>query len=230
MEQLSIVSFIKQGHEYHLYVYEDIGAVPQGTVLKDANEIVSRERVFRDRAFGSYATFANVFRYSLLLKKGGFWADLDVVCLRPFIFESPYLFAQERIDASTLGLNANVIKTPAGSGIIEFCYVNSLKKASADIEWGSIGTQLITEAVERFELSGYVRSYEVFNPIDWWNWRDIISGGLGARIKIKARIRRQAHAVHFWNQMWTWSGINKDGVYHPQSLYEKLKRQYLACY
>src|SRR5258706_13279784 len=40
MEHLSISSFLQNGHEYHLYIYDHVGNVPEGTVVKDAAEIL----------------------------------------------------------------------------------------------------------------------------------------------------------------------------------------------
>ena len=34
MEQLCIQSFLDNGHEYHLYVYEPIQNIPHGSLLK----------------------------------------------------------------------------------------------------------------------------------------------------------------------------------------------------
>ena len=36
MERLSIASFLAQGYEYHLYVYQTVSNVPRGTILKAA--------------------------------------------------------------------------------------------------------------------------------------------------------------------------------------------------
>src|SRR5215813_6559365 len=86
MERLSIRSFLANGHEYHLYVYDQVENVPEGAVLKDANEVFDKSRVFTYQSgFGknSYAGFANMFRYKLLAMRGGWWADSDVVCIRP---------------------------------------------------------------------------------------------------------------------------------------------------
>ena len=32
MEQLSVSSFLRHGHQYHLYVYDDVKNVPAGTL------------------------------------------------------------------------------------------------------------------------------------------------------------------------------------------------------
>ncbi|HKB65528.1 MAG TPA: hypothetical protein VKC61_06695 [Pyrinomonadaceae bacterium] len=47
MEQLSISSFLQNGHDYHLYVYEEVKNVPAGTVVRNANEILPAARIFQ---------------------------------------------------------------------------------------------------------------------------------------------------------------------------------------
>jgi hypothetical protein len=69
MERLCISSFLQNGHEFHLYVYQDTAGVPPGTVLRDGNEILPSERIFTYREHQSYAGFANFFRYKLMLEK-----------------------------------------------------------------------------------------------------------------------------------------------------------------
>jgi hypothetical protein len=78
LEQLSIASFVRNGHEFHLYTYNNISDVPDGTQLKDANEIILEKNVFT-YCNGSYAGFADWFRWALLYKKGNYWVDTDVI-------------------------------------------------------------------------------------------------------------------------------------------------------
>lgn len=66
MEQLSVSSFLLNGHEYHLYVYDEPKNIPVGTVIKDANEILPSSRIFQYKHYPTYAGFANFFRYKLL--------------------------------------------------------------------------------------------------------------------------------------------------------------------
>jgi hypothetical protein len=46
LEQLAIASFLRNGHEFHLYADNDISDVPAGAQLKDANEIIPEKNVF----------------------------------------------------------------------------------------------------------------------------------------------------------------------------------------
>lgn len=84
-EELSIRSFVENGHDVEVYSYDAECAVPDGSRLCDANEIIPEKDVFRytsGAAKGSLAAFSNLFRFRLLYEKGGIWSDLDVLCIR----------------------------------------------------------------------------------------------------------------------------------------------------
>jgi hypothetical protein len=68
MEQLSIASFLHHGHAFDLYVYDEVTNVPIGTTLRDANEILPRDRIFRYREHDTVSGFSNYFRYRMLLE------------------------------------------------------------------------------------------------------------------------------------------------------------------
>jgi len=97
MEQLSIKSFLDNGHEYHLYTYGDVKNIPKGTIIKDGNEIVSKNEIYTYKN-GSYSAFSNLFRFTMLYKKGGYWADTDLVCVKKIDIDNPYVFSSEPID------------------------------------------------------------------------------------------------------------------------------------
>ena len=92
VEKLCVQSFLDHGHEFHLYTYGNIGGIPQGAIIKDANEILPQSEIFQNRR-GGVAAFSDWFRYALLHKRGGFWVDMDVVCVKPFSFDSDIVFA-----------------------------------------------------------------------------------------------------------------------------------------
>ena len=82
IEKLCINSYLKNGHSFHLYAYNDIEGVPSDCTLKDASKILPKEDVFAYNVGigkGSYSAFSNYFRYKLLDLKGGWWTDTDIV-------------------------------------------------------------------------------------------------------------------------------------------------------
>src|ERR1017187_7210446 len=90
MERLSIKSYLQNGHPYHLYLYNDVEGLPDGTVVKDANDIVQESDIKR---FWCLANFSDFFRVSMLLKYGGWYSDLDNIMLKPYDFKDEYVFA-----------------------------------------------------------------------------------------------------------------------------------------
>ncbi len=70
VEKLCVQSFLNNGHEFHLYTYTDIGGIPSGAVVKDGTAILPSSEIFKYKG-GSYAGFADWFRYALLAKLGG---------------------------------------------------------------------------------------------------------------------------------------------------------------
>jgi hypothetical protein len=220
MEQLSIASFLAHGHEYHLYTYGEVGHLPQGAVLKNAEEILPKAAIFRYHQHPSYAGFSNFFRYRLLLGKGGWWVDTDVVCLKPFTFDTPYVFAAERSRSDEVAASA-VIKAPAGSEIMAFNWHICLSCAEpARAAWGQFGPKLMARAISKFGLGAYLQPAEVFCPLTYDEWEALLSP---AELRFGAR----THAVHLWNEMWRRAGRDKSAAHDPACIYEILKREHL---
>ena len=136
MERLSIASFLAHGHEYHLYTYEDVKNVPAGTHIRDANEILPASAIFQYREQKSFSGFANYFRYKLLLERGGWWCDLDVVALRPFDFSAEYVFGEETTGSLQPAVNSGVIRAPQGASLLRFAWERCLGRDPRTLQWG----------------------------------------------------------------------------------------------
>lgn len=221
MEQLSITSFLSHGHVYHLYVYDPIEGVPPGATLKDANEILPSSMIFQYREQGSYAGFSNYFRYKLLLERGGWWADTDVVCLRPFAFSKKHVLATERDGQGREFVTSGIICAPQGSKLMQNAWAVCRSRDPRQLKWGETGPNLLHYLALRLSFCDYVKPAEVFCPIDPNRWMEAIlptrSSGFGPA----------TCGVHLWNEMWRRNGADKDESYAPGCLYERLKREYL---
>jgi hypothetical protein len=116
-ERLRCASFVSHGYDLNLWSYGQIRNAPPGVVLKDAREIPGEEFVFLN-ARGSYAGFSDLFRYSVLNKVGGLFADTDVIALEPpWQLPGQAFSCTERTANSdvngALKLNGNVMFNPA---------------------------------------------------------------------------------------------------------------------
>ncbi len=131
LELLTLHSFRYFGHDFYLWAYEKIlTPLPPQVFVKDANEIIPKEKVFKYKNFnqyghgkGSYAGFSDIFRYALLYKYGGWWVDMDVTCISSLNYEEPYVFRKHHV-FDTVG---NIMKCPKNSKLMKLCYEEAIK-------------------------------------------------------------------------------------------------------
>jgi len=220
LERLSLSSFLTNGHEYHLYVYSEVARVPQGVVIRDGNEILPSSMIFMYRDFKSYSGFSNFFRYKLLLDRGGWWADTDTVCLKPFDFQEDYVFSSEVIGENRY-INSGIIKAPRGSEALAYAWQVCRSKNPEELVWGETGPRLMSDTVKRFSLERYAMSDSVFCPISVVDWEKVLDP------EREWTFGETTRAIHMWNEVWRRTGMDKDAQYHPDCLYERLKRKYL---
>lgn len=220
MERLSLASFLAQGHAVHLYTYGAVAGVLPGVVVRDAAEILPAAAIFRYREHDSYAGFANFFRYKLLLERGGWWVDLDVVCLAPFDLPGDHVFASEAGPDGPVATSA-VIRAPAGSAVMARAWEVCQGKDPARLGWGETGPRLLAELLRQLAPEPPIQAPEVFCPIPYDRWDDALAPGFPGDFPETTR------AVHLWNEMWRRDGKRKDAPYPPGCLYERLKARYL---
>lgn len=218
MERLSLASFVANGHRVHLYSYEPVGGVPDGVELRDANTILPRSRIFRYADHDTVSGFSNFFRYKLLLDRGGWWVDTDVVCLKPFDFEGEHVFASE-ISKEAPVVTSCVIRAPAGSPAMRRAWDICDASDPDSLRWGETGPRLCGDVVRELALDSCVQPPPVFCPIPYHRWRDVLDPEATPSID-------GAHAIHLWNELWRRSGASKDGPYDSRCLYALLQRRF----
>lgn len=222
IEILSIKSFIKQGHSFELFVYAPVKNVPNGVVLEDAGQIIPPDRVeacFSGSKRIPMGVFSDLFRYKLLNDLGGWYSDLDVVCLKSLDFDQDYVFIQEITKG--LGVNATpaVMKTPISAPIMKFCYeqVDEMFINPDPIPWGHTGPLMIDKAIGVFNLDDFRVPTGHFCPIG----ADEIQ-----KMFTRAEINEEACAIHLYNEMWRRLNLSKNGIYHKNTLYSQLMTQH----
>lgn len=225
IQRLSIRSFLEHGHDYHLYAYEEIAGLPEGTTVCDASRLLPRESIFCYQdgfGKGSYSAFSNLFRYKLIFEKGGWWVDTDVVCLKPFDFDDEFVFATECEADGTTSAASCVFKSPAKSEYLRYCLQVCEAKDKARLKWGEIGPHLLNDAIKRFNLTSYLLPVHVFNPINHFEFTEFLEPSFNA-----SRLA-SSYAVHLWNERWKSHDLDPDDDGHPDSLYTSLTKRYLG--
>lgn len=175
------------------------------------------------------ATFADLFRFTLLLERGGIWCDADIVCLKPLLFarEMAMFFSSEMARESDASggvhfvpvANNGAIKVPPGHRLMEICIENHERAVSRNMRWRDAGPGALRAAVKDLDLAQYILHPDIICPVHHWEVTSLL---FGARTVTPA-----AHAVHFWNEILRWNFFDKDETYDRHSLYERLARRYL---
>jgi hypothetical protein len=230
LERLSMVSFMRCGHPVHLYVYGNVGAVPDGVMVLDGRSILPEERICRygpaaGRGEGSLALFANLFRYALLQRHGGVWSDCDMVCLKPLedVIAADYVIATEYRDREMQIAFANncLLKAPAGSPFITECNAIAMSADPEKSAWGELGPTMMTVMVRKHALERLIAPPWRFCPLGWWEFPRLVED-------TALQWPDATLTVHCFNEMWRRGGLDKNAHYGARSPFELLKAQYLT--
>ena len=249
LERLCIRSFCAHGHEFHLYHYDELHNVPRvdGLRLMNAEEILPRTAIFRHHT-GTLSYFADNFRWELLRQRGGWWADMDTVCLRPLDFAEDIVLAS--LDYTPL-LSIGIMKLPRGhvaAAAAADCYkdVNRIcawdnsrtkkrkilrrlkfwrdsRKKLANEDAGGMGG--FTAIVKHFGLEGHIRRVHLFHILDK-ALLDYAFDNTLHDMGALAPMLSQSYTVHLSGSWLARLGIDKDGAFPENSLYEILKRRH----
>jgi len=219
IELLCIKSFLANGHDFYLWVYDQIETkLPEGTIVKDATEIILRENVFcykntnqYGHGKGSYAGFSDIFRYKLLYEKGGWWVDMDVVCLKPLDFYEPYVFRTHH----EFAIVGNIMKCEKNSEVMRICYEKATRLVDENNRDWNLPIRVLNETVQELRLEHYIK--EISNPDSWLYIRKLLL--------CKYLFPNHWYALHLVNEEWRHHRIDKKSI--PRKSYlGKLLKQY----
>lgn len=250
IEQLCLRSFVDIGYQVHLYVYEDVQGVPVEATVFDANKIIPRDEVFVYKSgfgAGSFAGFADRFRYHLLAQKGGWWFDSDFVALHLMPEPSDVYFASTwEFKWGSCANNCAIWARPGDPYIIELrdrCEA-ILQRKGDTVRFGETGPHLVQSLVRDFDLGAHVAPFWEFCPYPWQMVDRMAYTNTRAWLKDRARfirhvarqamrdefraayLRRGTRAVHLHNEVWRANGLSKDKIYHWGSLVGSLQRKH----
>lgn len=241
LELLSVRSFLAHGHPVHLYSYAPPQNLPPGVTVLDAATIVPADRapLAPGSPFGrgTMGSFSDYFRYQLLTLRGGWWSDLDVVCVKPWRFAAPALTASTQELGYGRIANGFAMRFPAGHPVMRACLAALAPADLRQLDIGQTGPQLIHRVMQELGAGDLMTAPSVFAPIAWnagfqlvRTWRERLSlEELKQRVRrphLSVRFTRDTVAVHLWNETWRSEGRAKDAVYPRSCLYERLQRRY----
>ena len=249
LERLCVRSYCAHGHEFHLYHYDELHNVPRvdGLRLMNAEEILPRTAIFTHRK-GRLIYFADQFRFELLRRRGGWWMDMDTVCLRPLDFADDVVLAGP--DGGRHLWNW-ILKFPAGHPL-----TGAIADSYSDVDriqpWDSAKTKFhkarrrllfwrdsrryvtareaggmisLMDAARHFNLEKHVQPMAVCSlPAN--KGEDRFFRDLGCAWDDFLPSMPELRVLHCVNSTLTKTGVNKDGDFPANSLVEILKRRH----
>jgi Alpha 1,4-glycosyltransferase conserved region len=199
-----IRSFLARGHAFRLYCDNEVANVPLGCEQADARVILAENEVFaykHGQERGSYAGFANLFRYKLLRDRGGWWVDTDVVCLPTEVPADEVSLAREHPSL----VNNAIMRFPAGHPAMQAAYDMAVA-AGKDIRWGEMGPLCVTAIVKRFGLEPLLAPQHAFYPLHWSEYTALM---LPERRAFVGERLSNAIFLHLWNEMFRRANYDK---------------------
>ena len=183
IEQMVIRSYLDRGCDFTLYLAHPVEGVPEGTVTRDASDILEKPGFLAEKPTRKgLAVWSDLFRVALLRKRQVIWVDLDAYCVRPF----------DLADGYGVGLNgeggvlSGVIALPPACATLaymtDFLSADQIhppwadpawlaKKAKKgrlrpnDLPWGDTGPRLLTHALKECGEFDRALPKPVFYPL-----------------------------------------------------------------
>ncbi|HXL84761.1 MAG TPA: hypothetical protein VN989_11680 [Casimicrobiaceae bacterium] len=203
-QALCLRSFLRNGFAVEVFTYQpDIGC-PAGVTERDAREIWPTDHVLRYQTGlgrGGPALHANLFRYKLLQRYGGWWTDLDVFCFRRPLPEHSVFFAGEPHHAPFF--NNAVLKFPPGHPLLDEA-IESCVAIGEAASWGQTGPHLLTSLVAKYGLAADGQPHHAAYPVAWNEVAALFDPTRCEEVKERCQ---QASFIHLFNEVWRGAGV-----------------------
>jgi len=204
-EQLCIQSFLDNNHDFIVYSYDKLENIPAGAILKDAEEILTKDELFtykHGHVKGSYAGFANYFRYELLYRKGGWWVDMDVLCLTPSLPSNEIFIAFE----SNNSINNAILRFPSGHKLMKNCR-DEAKRIGKNAKFAEAGPILLTKLIDTFGFHENVSPSYTAYPIPYDKALDVLIPECANKL---LDVVQESTFIHLWGSVLRRAGISKN--------------------
>ncbi len=232
-EIANLNSFCKNNFKVNLWTYdkelESIGLSNQINV-KDARLILDEEFLYKfnqGSQKSNMSSFSNIFRFELLSKYGGWWFDMDCICIKnvnSFInlaIENNFVIGRERKDytgSSVLFFKEKDVL----NNLIDTTW-ERINKNNYKFYWGEIGPDLITEIILEKNLMTETFDEKYFYKVSPGKFYKFFQNNNLDNNKLE-QILADSYVAHTWNEMFNRYLIKKTKLPPKNSfLYQHIK-------
>lgn len=210
--ELCIASYLKHGHKFQLFCYKTYDNIPEGTIVQNANDLIDVNCLFNPGLFTDW------FRWVYLAKYGGWFTDMDMLCVSDDLPDFNIWMGQD----TPTSVGTYLIKFPKKHpGIVQLaegagdpCSIfewtdekeqqekNKLLWKDKDVHhrrkhhiyWPKYGKDEFKKLVDYYNLNSYVLPTHFANPLDWKQSYKYFNGDLTN----EDFIIKQAFALHLY--------------------------------
>lgn len=197
LENASLTSFVRFGHNVTLFTYGSIPNAPEGVTVRDAREIWDNDQIIVHKKAKSPAIHADIFRAVMVATTDLVWVDTDVIALRPLPKAMKWFFGYEmegKISNAVMGgpsssrtfkKLANILTDPYPvpgwfnkKGQIEFQRrrEDKIPVDWSSMPWGVTGPQALTYCAQESGEIEYAQLGHVFFPVSFQSRKLLIDG------------------------------------------------------
>ena len=216
---MSINSFLMSGYRYEIFSYSPLANIPKNCINRDACDIMQFDPLFvvTKGTYGklNHAVFADLFRYEMLYRLGGWWADTDVICLGQLSKEDFFLQPERDIFGRSR-VNNCLIRMPPRSPLMEICLKKCRHINVSNMEWGDTGPRLITQATIDLNLDHLIAQEKLYNPVNFTEFHKLFEPGF---------VNSCWKIIHLWQSRWKEENIDQDGDF-KSCLYSSIREKY----
>jgi hypothetical protein len=164
-------SFVDRGHAFTLFSYDAID-VPAGVTVRDAADIVPRSELFHYRnditREEDIAPFADYFRWTLLAEHGGWYCDVDTVCLSRDLPRGPRVWARQCPELDPDSVSNGQLHFAPGDPVARRLLERCRAERGSIERRESLGPVLISSVLTELGLSRDMNATaDTFYPIRW---------------------------------------------------------------
>jgi hypothetical protein len=250
LERAALLSYVNQGYTVDIYTYNSIPTfkrrlppAPHSSIrVHDAREILPESALFeydgRASAGDAYRflPFSDLFRFTMLHKKGGAWIDLDVFLTRPIsaaVLRRAYAFSSERTiqkgayrKAEPEIVDMGFIKVPGPESPLTTWILDHLPPPDrlVDPKTPFDYMNLYRRAIAALDLTLYTLPAAAFLPLNWWDVNDAFAPGSGAsdasfrgKYGVAPFRVRHLHSPHVYGVHWFRAILRKKGLPYEDS-------------
>lgn len=231
-EILSIKSFIDNGFNVNLWTYQNsFENIDELAILDvnicDASKILDKKLMYKfsqGKQKSNPASFANLFRLELLQKVGGWWFDLDCICIKDvskfeaLALNKKYIFGLEYknyVGNSVLYFQDKTLL----QDLIKRVYLE-IDKNNYKFYWGQIGPDLISSFLLKTNLINEAVEQKYFYDIPAKKFNSLLKVREEYQ-EVQTYFDKDALVCHIWNEMFKKHIYNKNKLPPKNSILDK---------